>query len=85
MPDHLHAILSFPPDKIIRKTVSNWKRYNARFHGIQWQSDFFEHRLRDETSFREKFDYIQRNPSRNGLCEHLTDWPHYIETSQLER
>jgi hypothetical protein len=35
-----------------------WKRWTARQMGIEWQRDFFEHRLRSDESLREKTDYI---------------------------
>jgi REP element-mobilizing transposase RayT len=68
MPDHLHALLSFPPsEKPIRLFISKWKEWTARTVGIQWQDDFFEHRLRHDESRRQKADYILENRSRTGI------------------
>ena len=54
MPDHLHALLSFPPSgKPLRLVISKWKEWTAKQLGIDWQEDFFEHRLRREESRRE--------------------------------
>ena len=76
MPDHLHALLSFPPaGKPIRPIVSKWKEWTAKEIGIGWQRDFFEHRLRREESRREKADYILANPVRKQLVARLEDWP----------
>ena len=76
MPDHLHAVASFPTNKTMPKVVSEWKKYIARTVGIQWQRDFFDHRLRDDESLREKTDYIEQNPVRAGLVKGRTDWPY---------
>jgi len=76
MPDHLHALLSFPPsDKPIRSIVSKWKEWTAKDIGIVWQDDFFEHRLRHDESRRQKADYILANPVRAGLVSRVEDWP----------
>jgi len=76
MPDHLHAVASFPTNKTMPKVVSEWKKYIARTVGIQWQRDFFDHRLRHDESLREKTDYIEQNPVRAGLVKGRTDWPY---------
>ena len=76
MPDHLHALLCFPPsNKPLRLVISKWKEWTAKQLGIHWQDDFFEHRLRREESRREKADYILANPVRAGLVRRPEDWP----------
>ena len=76
MPDHVHALLSFPPsDKKISKIVSKWKEWTAKTIGIEWQDGVFEHRMRTEESRREKADYILANPIRAGLVSRPEDWP----------
>ena len=76
MPDHLHALAMFPTAKPLARVVSEWKKYVARTIGIQWQTDFFDHRLRQDESFREKEDYIWQNPVRAGLVKTQDDWPY---------
>lgn len=75
MPDHLHALLSFPASKSMQSAVSQWKHYTASQYAICWQRDYFDHRLRQEESFKEKVDYILQNPVRQGLAAHSEDWP----------
>ena len=76
MPDHLHALLSFPPSgKPLRLLVSKWKEWTAKKLAIQWQQDFFEHRIRHDESRREKVDYILANPIRAGLASRPGEWP----------
>jgi len=77
MPDHAHALLSFPPSRnTVRQTITLWKRWTARQMGIEWQRDFFEHRLRSDESWREKAEYILANPVRKGLVAQASLWPH---------
>ena len=77
MPDHLHALLSFPPsNKPIKLIVSKWKEWTAKQLGLKWQDDFFEHRMRREESRREKADYILANPVRAGLVARGDEWPY---------
>ena len=45
MPDHLHAIMAFPREPGMATTIKNWKKFVAGKHGIDWQRDFFDHRL----------------------------------------
>ena len=85
MPDHLHALLSFPPSgKPLRLVVSKWKEWTAKDIGIHWQDDFFEHRLRREESRREKADYILAKPVRAGLVSKAEEWP-YVYFGDGER
>ena len=74
MPDHLHALLSFPKDAPMETTIRNWKRYIARQTKTVWQDGFFDHRLRSNESFEEKAHYIRQNPVREGLCATAETW-----------
>jgi len=85
MPDHLHALVVFPPSaKSIRSIVADWKGWVAKRLAIRWQADFFEHRIRREESLREKADYILENPVRAGLVKDTRDWP-YVWFADGER
>jgi REP element-mobilizing transposase RayT len=74
MPDHLHAIIAFPPEPGMKTTMTRWKGYLAKKLGISWQQDFFDHRLRDHWQLIEKTSYILNNPVRRGLCAKPEDW-----------
>jgi putative transposase len=71
MPDHLHAIIACPREPGMKTTVSNWKRYVANQHGVVWQSNFFDHRLRNQNELQEKTSYILMNPVIKGLCQRI--------------
>lgn len=76
MPDHLHALIRFPPEPGMSRTLRDWKRGAARFHGVSWQDNFFDHRLRDAREAQEKWHYIRLNPVVKKLCAREEDWPH---------
>jgi putative transposase len=76
MRDHIRALLSFPQQGSgLQQTIKSWKSWTAKSLRIQWQRDFFEHRLRQNESASEKFHYILANPVRAGLTETPTEWP----------
>lgn len=77
MPDHLHALLSFPlSERPIWNILTKWKEWTAKQIGVSWQDDFFEHRLRRGESRRQKADYILANPVRANLVSSPEDWPY---------
>jgi putative transposase len=41
---------------------------------VDWQRDFFDHRLRDHHELEEKTSYILMNPVRKALCQRAEDW-----------
>lgn len=85
MPDHLHALLRFPEDREMTAVVSNWKRGTARFQGVHWQGDFFDHRIRDQPEANEQWHYIRLNPTAKLLCAREEDWPHWWSGTCVER
>ena len=76
MPDHAHGIICFPRDEGMKPLIRSWKRYAARTWKIEWQSDFFDHRLRSRVLLEEKVSYILNNPLRAGLCGDSAAWPY---------
>ncbi len=84
MPDHVHGLFRFPADERMQNNVSAWKRITARRHGVRWQRDFFDHRIRNEGERMEKWDYIVMNPVRKGLVEDPTQWPFVWRESDLD-
>ena len=75
MPDHLHALLSFNPEKEMSKVIGAWKHYHVTQLGVCWQQGSFDHRIRSDESIDEKALYIRANPVVVGLCEKALDWP----------
>jgi len=84
MPDHIHMIVTFDLQQGVKKTVNSWRSYHARTLGIDWQKDFFEHRLRDDDAFTETCLYIRMNPVRQELCTTPDEWPHIIDRTKID-
>ena len=76
MPDHTHGLFRFSVEREMATIVASWKRLTSRRHGVGWQRDFFDHRLRNEESFDEKAAYIRGNPQRAGLAPNASAWPY---------
>ena len=57
------------------RILGEWKRYTAQNPGIQWQANYFDHRIRSDPSLAEKHAYILNNPVVRGLCVRQGDWP----------
>lgn len=79
MPDHLHALLAFPSGQDMGRILASWKGYQAKQHDIQWQENYFDHRIRSRQELDEKAAYIRLNPVRKGLCQSEEAWPWRIE------
>ncbi len=40
MPNHLHALVSFPQDEAMSIVVGDWKRFHARKNRVVWQEGY---------------------------------------------
>ena len=79
MPDHLHLLAAFPRTHGMNSVVRAWKHWTAHELGIEWQRNFFDHRIRHAAEYQEKAHYIRQNPVRKGLAAAAADWPHVWE------
>ena len=84
MPDHLHALLAFPPAERMNVVIGRWKAWQHRARGVCWQDGFFDHRIRDDHELQLKADYIRRNPVAKGLCPSPEAWPWVLDRATLE-
>src|SRR6266481_4746855 len=50
-----------------------------------WQPAFFDHILRNEESYAEKWNYVRDNPVRAGLVELAENWPYHGEVIVIDR
>jgi len=80
MPDHLHVFVGLDDQKIDlpgwMKSSKNALSKGLRFDGISsphWQKDFFDHVLRSEESYEEKWHHVRENPVRAGLVKRWHD------------
>jgi putative transposase len=73
MPDHLHLFVRGPDDFRLCQWIGTLKQYLAKTIGLTeasqliWQRGFFDHLLRSEQSYRQKWNYVRENPVRAGL------------------
>lgn len=84
MPDHLHALLGFPPQVKMTAVVGRWKAWQSRTLGIRWQINFFDHRIRNDHEFGLKGLYIRQNPVAKGLCANAADWSWVLDARSLD-
>jgi putative transposase len=91
LPDHLHVIMTLPPDDA--NFSGRWRRIKGHFStqliaaGVAsrrhsngelslWQRRFWEHTIRDDGDFARHVDYIHFNPIKHSLVSRVRDWPH---------
>ena len=91
MPEHLHMVMTLPPDDTkydtrLRFVKSRFTRAlvqrgvalarNARGEYNLWQRRFWEHTIRDDTDLQHHVDYIHFNPVKHGHTTRAVEWPH---------
>ena len=77
-------LIGVPGDAVLSKLIRDFKRITARTAKINWQRNFFDHRLRHDESEIEKATYIRQNPVRAGLIDANQEWPYVIDLNDLE-
>lgn len=90
MPNHIHLFAAFSPEspalpnwmKALRGNLSKQLREMSG-SGTHWQKDFFDHVMRSEESYRQKWQYVRENPVRAGLVQRSEDWPYQGEIHRL--
>jgi REP-associated tyrosine transposase len=88
MPDHIHLFVGFGPEsksisvwiKSLKNTIS--KTLNrATLSAPHWQKGFFDHVIRSDESYDQKWIYVRENPVRAGLVRAAEGWPYAGEIS----
>ncbi len=81
MPDHIHFFCTTDdePHSLSSfisafKSITTRRAWQQGISGRMWQPEFHDHLLRTQESYREKVEYVRRNPVRAGLCEHADDY-----------
>lgn len=85
MPDHVHffcAEMASNSQHSLSRFVGAWKEWTAKklaqtlpLPAQVWQKRFFDHVLRSEESYAEKWAYVRDNPMRAGLAADPESWP----------
>jgi len=86
MPDHVHFFCAEQPIGAIRplsQFVGHWKEWStkkiikaASITPPLWQKQFFDHVMRHDESYAEKWSYVRENPVRAGHVSQWADWPY---------
>ena len=87
MPDHVHLFVRGGQDFTLSSWISGLRRAMSvalRSPGL-WQPGFFDHVLRSDESYAEKWNYVRENPVRAGLVQTADDWPYQGEIVVIDR
>ena len=81
MPDHLHLIAVLGNRLSLGQAVQRLKAKTAavlRCSGLEWERDFFDHRLRLHDERPSLFLYLFLNPYRKNICPGDQPWQWFL-------
>jgi putative transposase len=90
MPDHIHLFVALDPEMTLAAWVKSLKNSLSKtlrslnIPAPHWQKGFFDHVLRSEESYAQKWEYVRDNPVRAGLVGAWSEWPFRGEVHRLE-
>ena len=86
MPEHLHLFCA-PRDLkfTLERWMGFWKDRFAKAYPDTgtFQAGGFHHRLRNDESYAQKWQYVRENPVRAGLVARPEDWPFYGRVHEI--
>ena len=98
MPDHVHFFVRGNPDFVLSSWVGGLKRAMSvaglnQSHATRlpmqrkslWQPGFFDHVLRNDENYAQKWEYVRENPVRGGLVAEWHEWPYQGEIALIDR
>ena len=90
MPDHLHLFVRGSADFNLAQWVNGLKRAISVALGATkkrplWQPGFFDHLLRNDESYSQKWKYVRENPVRAELVVRADEWPYQGELVVIDR
>jgi putative transposase len=91
MPDHVHLFVRGPDDSKLGRWMGTLKQFLAKAVARKkrpkplWQRQFFDHVLRSDESYGQKWNYVRDNPVRAGLVAKAEDWPYAGEIIPIDR
>ena len=82
MPNHVHAVVGPKPPQTLTKILHSWKSFTAseankilkRANRHFWQTESYDHLVRDDADLARCCEYTTRNPVSARLCERPEDW-----------
>lgn len=91
MPNHVHLFVRGPDDFRLGVWIGMLKQSLAKRilpPGQRlpiWQRGFFDHLLRSDESYAQKWEYVRQNPVRAELVTMSKDWPYSGEIVIIDR
>jgi REP element-mobilizing transposase RayT len=87
MPDHVHLFVRGDRNFALSSWIGGLKRaMSVAVHSPRlWQPGFFDHILRSDESYAEKWKYVRENPVRAGLVETADGWRYQGEVAVIDR
>ena len=87
MPDHVHLFVRGDRDLTLSSWIGGLKRaMSVAVNSPRlWQPGFFDHILRSDESYAEKWKYVRENPVRAGLVETADGWRYQGEIAVIDR
>ena len=91
MPDHLHLFVCGPDDFELGRWMGTPKQYLGKRIEVgastlpMWHRGFFDHLLRSDESYAQKWNYVRENPVRDGLVNDADTWPYSGEIVLIDR
>ncbi len=90
MPDHVHLFVCGGPEFRLGEWIKGLKRaisaaLTKEERQALWQPGFFDHLLRNDESYGQKWIYVCENPMRAGLVSQSEDWPFQGEIVYIDR
>jgi len=90
MPDHVHLFVKLPaPSENLSNWIKSLKNYlskmlrQQKIQAPHWQNGFFDHVLRSDESYSDKWLYMVENSVRGDLVKEWADWPYQGEIHPL--
>ena len=81
MPNHVHAVVWPMPGHTLSDVLHSWKSYTSKQAnkllgrtGEFWQSESFDHWVRDDAEQARLVAYVENNPVKAGLCKIPEGW-----------
>ena len=91
MPDHIHLFVRRDHNFGLGLWIGALKHALARAailsraKGQIWEEGFFDHILRSNESYSQKWNYVRENPVRAGLVKSAADWPYQGQIVYIDR
>ena len=82
MPNHVHVVVWPMPSQLLSDILKSWKRFTSREANKLlgrtgepfWQTESFDHWVRDDAEMARICRYIRNNPVTARLCRTPEEW-----------